>query len=447
MLTTVKNNRSLTFYQSVESRAKIEFSPAYAGGIAAAPVASTALLAQTYTTNVNMAFSQLKTAVIARGMQYANNNEASRGGYMAENFVAESYNLDAVIKGKTPSASVPAENGAASSDINYGGGKQASLKFYKTPKDSVMEQTNPAYGDQARIVPSDQLEEGKRVLNESIRKDALNQKGRDTAIQRKQKTQDLLDDRIRGDDGVESTPLTKKQDVELAKSVKTGENGKPVVDQNEIDKVLKETGVTKKVDRAIFKNELRGLGLAVAIGAGIGLTIGFITTLAQSGVTPDSLRIAAAEGVRAGVESGSLAAVSYGIGRTLGEVATKAITGAMGNLGIGIGENIVKMVNMGVVGTMTTIVFSVYQFIKLKLNGVETREALIQVGKQALFSLSLLAVSIAAQGIWGGAAGIIVSISIGILLIIYSAGDAIHQRHIAEEIRIYTINKCYPVFA
>lgn len=218
-------------------------------------------------------------------------------------------------------------------------------------------------------------------------------------------------------------------------------------------KPLNENPLNRKQDlkkansNRVAKNELCGLGLAVAIGAGIGLTIGFITTLAQSGVTPDSLRIAAAEGVRAGVESGSLAAVSYGIGRTLGEVATKAITGAMGNLGIGIGENIVKMVNMGVVGTMTTIVFSVYQFIKFKLNGVETLEALIQVGKQALFSMSLLAVSIAAQGIWGGAAGIIVSISIGILLIIYSAGDAIHQRHIAEEIRIYTVNECYPVFA
>ena len=139
--------------------------------------------------------------------------------------------------------------------------------------------------------------------------------------------------------------------------------------------------------------------------------------------------------------------MSYGIGRTLGEVATKAITGTMQNLGIGISENMIKMVNMGVVGTMTTIVFSVYQFIKLKLNGVETREALIQVGKQALFSMSLLAVSIAAQGIWGGAAGIIVSISIGIIMIIYAVGDAVHQRHIAEEIRVYTINECYPAFA
>ncbi len=270
-------------------------------------------------------------------------------------------------------------------------------------------------------------------------------KGRTDAARIQQEAKDRITDRICGDNGVESTPLTKKQSLDMAKSIEKDENGQ--IASNKINKILKETGTTRKVNHAILKNELSGLGLAVAIGAGIGLTIGFITTLAQTGVTPDSLKIAIAEGARAGVESGSLAAVSYGIGRTLGEVATKAITGAMQNLGMGISENMIKMVNMGVVGTMTTIVFSVYQFIKQKLNSMETREALIQVGKQALFSMSLLAVSIAAQGIWGGSAGIIVSISVGIIMIIYAVCDAIHQRHIAEEIRVYTINECYPAFA
>ena len=104
------------------------------------------------------------------------------------------------------------------------------------------------------------------------------------------------------------------------------------------------------------------------------------------------------------------------------------------------------MINMGVVGALTVVVFSAYQFIKLKRNNVATKDALIQVGKQALFSLSLLAVSIAAQGIWGGAAGIIVSVSVGIIMITYSVADSIHQRHFAEEIRVYTIEKCCPSF-
>lgn len=199
--------------------------------------------------------------------------------------------------------------------------------------------------------------------------------------------------------------------------------------------------------RNVLKNELRGLGLAVAIGAGIGLTIGFITTLAQSGITPDTLKFAAIEGVKTGVESGLLAAAGYGIGRTIGEIASSATAGLLENLGVTITENISKMVNMGVVGTLTIAVFSTYQFVKLKLKGVATRDALIQTGKQALFSLSLLAVSIAAQGLWGGPAGIIVSVSVGIIIISYSVADITRQRNFAEKIRIYTIEKCYPAFS
>ena len=443
MLTTLKNNRSLTFYQSVDDKVKMKCSSAYAGGILSVPIADTAFAAQIYTTKVNQAFLELKTFVIRRGMQYANNTIASRGGYMAEDFVAGSYNLDAVIKGKTPSARVPALNKNGSADVVYDGGRQAGLKIYSDAKSSAKAQTAPKYEGQDRIVPADHVDGAKKELGNMIDKNI--KKGRTDAARIQQEAKDRITDRICGDNGVESTPLTKKQSLDMAKSIEKDENGQ--IASNKINKILKETGTTRKVNHAILKNELSGLGLAVAIGAGIGLTIGFITTLAQTGVTPDSLKIAVAEGAKAGVESGSLAAVSYGIGRTLGEVATKAITGTMQNLGIGISENMIKMVNMGVVGTMTTIVFSVYQFIKLKLNGVETREALIQVGKQALFSMSLLAVSIAAQGIWGGAAGIIVSISIGIIMIIYAVGDAVHQRHIAEEIRVYTINECYPAFA
>ena len=201
----------------------------------------------------------------------------------------------------------------------------------------------------------------------------------------------------------------------------------------------------KTNSKRVFKNELRGLGIAVAIGAGLGITVGFVTTLAQSGVTPDSLKLALAEGAKGGLESGFLAGVGYGIGRTIGEVASKAAAG-LENIGITITDNISKMINMGVVGALTVVVFSAYQFIKLKRNNVATKDALIQVGKQALFSLSLLAVSIAAQGIWGGAAGIIVSVSVGIIMITYSVADSIHQRHFAEEIRVYTIEKCCPSF-
>lgn len=85
--------------------------------------------------------------------------------------------------------------------------------------------------------------------------------------------------------------------------------------------------------------------------------------------------------------------------------------------------------------------------IKLKRNGAGTKAALIQVGKQALFSLSLLAVSIAATCIYGGPAGIIVSVSVGIFLLIDSVADSVEKREFADKVQRYMIEKCYPSFA
>ena len=101
---------------------------------------------------------------------------------------------------------------------------------------------------------------------------------------------------------------------------------------------------------------------------------------------------------------------------------------------------------MGIAGLLTIGAFSIYQFMRLKLQGLTTQNALLKIGKQVLFSLSTLAVSILAQVIWEGAAGIIVSAGIGILIITYSVADSVHQRDIGEKIRIYTIEKCYPTF-
>lgn len=214
-------------------------------------------------------------------------------------------------------------------------------------------------------------------------------------------------------------------------------------DADPIDKnaMLKRTN-TKRV----WRKDIQGLGMAVAIGAGIGMTIGFITTLAQSGVTPDTLKLALAEGAKGGLESGLLGGVGYGIGRTVSEVITQALGGTLGKLAPEMAQKLTGMINMGVVGTLTILAVSTYQFIKLKCHGVATKEALIQTGKQALFSLSLLAVSIAAQGIWGGAAGMIVSISIGVIFISYSVADSVHQRHFADRVRVYMIEKCCPQY-
>lgn len=107
------------------------------------------------------------------------------------------------------------------------------------------------------------------------------------------------------------------------------------------------------------------------------------------------------------------------------------------------GENGLKpLANLFVIG-----VFSTVQFVKLVCKGESLKTAAIQVGKQALFSLSLLVVSITAQGIFGGPSGIIVSVGVGVIFVTYTIADTVHQRNYSEKLRVYMIEKCKPIFA
>mgnify|MGYP006913013491 CR=1 FL=1 len=97
----------------------------------------------------------------------------------------------------------------------------SSLKFYKDAKSSAMRQSDPGYGDQHRIVPSDQVDDAKAELAKKAQENRA--KGRENAATQQEKTRDLIDDRIHGKDGTESTPMTKKQNDDLTS--KTNKEG------------------------------------------------------------------------------------------------------------------------------------------------------------------------------------------------------------------------------
>lgn len=434
----LKNNRSLSFYQTVNARST-DSSNAAAGLVASGNTHVTHMIVQ-HTQLIQQAFSELESGLITRGLQYAGNDAASRAGFMAENWHAGTYNLDAAIKNLPTRAEVPALNKAGAADIVVDGKDQYGLKYYKNAEVGAKAQANPAYKDQKLLMPEDQAADAEKVLEKMA--DRNIKKGRLDAAEIQNDAKDRIVDKIEDSSGAESTPLKKSEATELAKAVKKDGS----IDKEAIDTVMEKKALPKKKNSGILRNELKGLGIAAAIGVGVGFTIGFVVSLAQSGVSPESLKMALASGAKSGAESGILSVAGYGIGRTIGQVAASAMEGLLGNLGVEITSNISKMCNMGVVGALTITVFSVYQFVKLKIHGVATREAIMQVGKQALFSLSLLAVSIAAQGIGGGAAGMVVSISVGIIVVLYSVGTAVHQRQLSEKIRVYTIDKCKPAF-
>ena len=381
MLTALKNNRSLTFYQQTPVAHQSTISTSYSGGIGATTIAGTSFQTAATTTGYNTQLQNFLTDLNQKRASDASSLDLSKPNSNARNRgVQRAWEYERA-------------------DVEMGGKGSAD---WTEEQQAEIRETGKVRGA-----------EGHHQKNVA---DHPDQQADPDNIKFYKDRQTHLDEGHGGDWHNESDADT--------------------IDKNEM---LKKTN-----SKRVWKNEIRGLGIAVAIGAGLGMTIGFVTTLAQSGVTPDSLKLALAEGAKGGLESGILAGMGYGIGRTIGEVASKAVAGVLENLGLTITDNISKMINMGVVGALTVVVFSAYQFIKLKRHGVATKNALIQVGKQALFSLSLLAVSIAAQGIWGGAAGIIVSVSVGIIMITYSVVDSVHQRHFAEKIRVYTIEKCYP---
>lgn len=422
-------NRTYTAYRQDIRRRRPSVSFQYV----AAPACTSefATYAGVRTSEIDTAFARLKGSVIQRGIQYAGNTAPSRGGFMAENFVAESYNLDAVLKNiDTPAATVPGETGRASADVVYDGGK-ASLKFYRDAESSGKTQLNPEYGDQDRIVPMDQLDEAKAVVNKIADHNEL--KGRTDVAEGQRAVADKLTDRIRNENGIESTPLTKQQDLDMAEAIQRDVNGNVMVDEAKIDQVMDDTGISGRVRATKLRSELTGLGLAAAIGLGMGVTLSLVSGLACAGLDSERIGDVVFDSLAAGMESGSIAAATYATGRGathLMEVAGLDLLSASGYIA-----------NFAALGFLSTSIVCVYQFTKSRLNGASADEALDLTGRTALSSMTMLAVSLAAQGIWGGPAGIIVSTGAGLAVLAVDTGKTVRARRLEERIREYSIEE------
>ena len=97
------------------------------------------------------------------------------------------------------------------------------------------------------------------------------------------------------------------------------------------DKMLTRTNA-----RRVFRNEVRGIGLTAAIGLGIGFSIGFAATLAQSGISVGTIQDALKGGLQGGLTAAGLSVTGYALSRTLGQVASCAVVGALENAGVAV---------------------------------------------------------------------------------------------------------------
>lgn len=478
MLNTLKKNRSLTYYQPTSLSVRGSLTSAHVGGLASASIANVTFTTATTTTGFNTQCSryiqycqQRQQVLLDKTSQYLQKvREAvpeptaaqlrDKGNWGAvKRLVIREEMMKLQISGKTDLPIIGREQQAlldvikdkdlsAMSDAKMDELFNATIKRDERAFLDALKEFKEN-GKTSHLLQANNLQELKKALSD-VDLSKITRKQLDNLIENY-----CEEIKQHHETSISSNP-DKQSKADNIVTLKTSEhqNKHYNPDKGKVDYTRpvegpehNRTGEMAEGNRKrVFRNEIQGLGIAAAIGAGIGFTIGFAVTLAQSGVSPDSLRTAMASGAKGGAESGILSAIGYGIGRTIGQTAAAAIRGMLEKAGVKIVDDITQMCNMGAVGFITITVFSVYQFVKLKLRGTATREALLQVGKQALFSLSLLAISIAVQGLYGGHAGTIVSISIGVILVIYTIGTTAHHRKFEDRLRIYTIEKCKPVF-
>lgn len=215
--------------------------------------------------------------------------------------------------------------------------------------------------------------------------------------------------------------------------------------ESDASKINKEEMLQRTNRKRVIKNELKGAGIAAIIGFVSGASIGFIVTIAQNGISPESIKDAAINGGKAGLEGAAFGLINHVGTRLIGDIATNAMTGLLSNFGIEITENITKACNMGIAGSIAIITFSVYQFVRLKRNGATTKDALQSVGKGALVSVASLAVTVIVQSVYGGPAALAVSVGIGAVMLSYSMYNMYHDKKLMGKIHCYTIEKSYPL--
>ncbi len=176
-------------------------------------------------------------------------------GDIAEFWHSGTFNIKAVVEGSDHRTFVDRSHDFASADISSNFGDRYGLKFYGDGQASAKAQSisifqrfkeyqssggkdglekflsdrgfddidtilnDPIYSGQVRIIPRDQLEEATKWLSRMIQTESAR---RPEQVYRYQETLDLLSDRLKDNEGVESIPLSKSEAEELATLAKQG---------------------------------------------------------------------------------------------------------------------------------------------------------------------------------------------------------------------------------
>lgn len=213
-------------------------------------------------------------------------------GDIAEFWHGGTFNIDAARKSSTAHAEVPRSRGLGSPDIVLDSGEKYQSKYYQTAKESAevqatsykqaankpstkkgaaeriksgkVSENDPLYGGQDRIIPSDQLGDAKKALDEKIAEESV--KCPEEAG-RYQDTRNHITDKVENDEGVSSTPLTKEKSEEIAKAAQKGEVTPENVNLTNKD-IIKMNYVMKNAVKAGLQSAAIAAGISMVLSLG-----------------------------------------------------------------------------------------------------------------------------------------------------------------------------------
>ena len=203
------------------------------------------------------------------------------------------------------------------------------------------------------------------------------------------------------------------------------ETDAPFIDKN---KMLQDTN-----QRRVVRQRLYGLGKVAAVGLGIGFSLSFIAEAARSDLSAEAIGEALVKGCIGGIGSAAMAATGYGVGLLTSNL--------LENAGIDLSSRAGQLLNGTAAGLLSIVLVSAYHLAKLQLEGGLNTETVGQICGGTACSVSLLAVSMIVQGCIGGAAGIIVSTTAGLVLYTVSIAKTVKEKHLEERLREYAIEQ------
>ncbi len=177
--------------------------------------------AASYVSEVEQAIKDLENGI--RNLK-SNQTDASLGGFLAEEWHARTFNIDAIADGSAHRAERLGVTGYGSVDIQTNFGENYSGKYMATAEKSATEQALlnrdtrvPLYENQQRLIPTDHLKDAKAYAHDQANRNIATRPDVSNAYA---DTENHLVDRITDADGHESKPLSKADDLKMARDVK-----------------------------------------------------------------------------------------------------------------------------------------------------------------------------------------------------------------------------------